>query len=121
MSEIHILVVDSGSVYIEKLNQRLHHELVCKHHYHEVIQLQNGIQRSLHLFREIENLSFLPILLRSYESLDGTKMYSGKVLTMRKYFTDGGKGPEGRLKIEADDKQVYDVTIDALVQLGLEI
>lgn len=120
MSEIHILVVDSGSVYIEKLNHRLHHEFICKYHYHEVIQLSNRIQRSLHLFREIENPAFLPILLRSYETLDGTRMYSGKVLTMRKYFADVGKGPEGRLKIEADDKQLYDVTIEALVQLGLE-
>jgi hypothetical protein len=119
MSEIHIVVVDSGSVYIEKLNHRLHHELLCGHHYNEVIQLFNGIQRSLHLFREIENPSFLPILLRSYESLDGTRMYSGKVLSIRKYFTHGNNGPEGRLKIEADNKQLYDIPLEALAQLGM--
>lgn len=119
MGEIHIVVVDSGSVYIEKLNHRLHHELECSYHYHEVIQLPYGIQRSLHLFREIQNPSLLPIILRSYESLEGTKMYSGEVLSMRKYFIHGDRGPEGRLKIQADNKQLYDVTLDALAQLGM--
>lgn len=119
MGEIQIVVVDSGSVYIEKLNHRLHHELACGYHYHEVTQLPSGIQRSLHLFREIENPAFLPVLLRSYETLDGTKMYSGKVLSMRKYFVHGHNGPEGRLKIETDNKQLYDIPIAALEQLGM--
>ena len=119
MGEINIVVVDSGSVYIEKLNHRLHHELACGYHYHEVFQLGNGYQRSLHLFREVENPSMLPILLRSYESLEGTKMFSGKVLSMRKYFIHGAIGPEGRLKIEADNKQLYDIPLDALSQLGM--
>ena len=119
MGEIQIVVVDSGSVYIEKLNHRLHHELACGYHYHEVTQLPSGIQRSLHLFREIENPTFLPVLLRSYETLDGTKMYSGKVLSMRKYFVHGINGPEGRLKIETDNKQLYDIPLAALEQLGM--
>lgn len=119
MGEIQIVVVDSGSVYIEKLNQRLHHELASRYHYHEIIHLPNGIQRSLHLFREIENPLMLPILLRSYETLDGTKMYVGKVLSMRKYFIHGANGPEGRLKIETDQKQLFDITLAALEQLGM--
>ncbi len=119
MGEILIVVVDSGSVYIEKLNHRLHHELECRHHYHEVIQMRGGIQRSLHIFKDLVNPTFLPILLRSYETLEGTRMYSGKVLSMRKYFVHGDNGPEGRLKIEADNRQLYDITIDALVQLGM--
>ncbi|MES2006168.1 MAG: hypothetical protein V4450_16745 [Bacteroidota bacterium] len=119
MGEIQIVVVDSGSVYIEKLNHRLHHELECAYHYHEVLQLVGGIQRSVHLFREIVNPSFLPILLRSYETLEGTRMYSGKVLSMRKYFIHGNNGPEGRLKIEADNRQLYDIPLAALEQLGM--
>ncbi len=119
MGEINIVVVDSGSVYIEKLNHRLHHELACRHHYHEVFQMGNGYQRSLHLFRDIESPSMLPVLLRSYESLEGTKMFSGRVLSMRKYFIHGDNGPEGRLKIEADNKQLYDIPLDALAQLGM--
>ena len=119
MGEIQIVVVDSGSVYIEKLNHRLHHELECDYHYHEVSQLGNGYQRSLHLFRGIANPSMLPLFLRSYESLEGTKLYSGKVLSMRKYYIHGNKGPEGRLKIEADNRYLYDIPIDALEQLGM--
>jgi hypothetical protein len=46
-------------------------------------------------------------------------MFSGKVLSMRKYFIHGDNGPEGRLKIEADNKQLYDVPLDALAQLGM--
>lgn len=119
MGDIQIVVVDSGSVYIEKLNHRLHHEFPCGYHYHEVFQIANGYQRSLHLFREVENPAMLPILLRSYETLDGTKMYSGKVLSIRKYYIHGVNGPEGRLKIEADNRQLYDISLDALAQLGM--
>lgn len=119
MGEIHIVVVDSGSVYIEKLNHRLHHELECEHHYHEVFQLGNGYQRSLHLFRGIANPAMLPLFLRSYESLEGTKMYSGKVLSMRKYFIHAENGPQGRLKVEADNKQLYDIPLEALANLGM--
>ena len=119
MGEINIVVVDSGSVYIEKLNHRLHHELPSAYHYHEVVQIGNGYQRSLHLFRNIENPTMLPILLRSYESLEGTKMFSGKVLSIRKYYIHGPTGPEGRLKIEAENKQLYDIPIEALSELGM--
>lgn len=119
MGEIQIVVVDSGSVYIEKLNHRLHHELECTHHYHEVSQLDNGQQRSLHLFRGIVNPLVLPLFLRSYETLEGTQLYLGKVLTIRKYYIHGEKGSEGRLKIEADNKHLYDISESALVQLGI--
>ncbi len=119
MGDINIVVVDSGSVYIEKLNHRLHHELPCQFHYHEVLQMGNGYQRSVHLFREIENPQLLPIMLRSYESLEGTKLYFGKVQSIRKYFIHGNNGPEGRLKIEADNKQLYDLPIAALASMGM--
>lgn len=119
MGEIQIVVVDSGSVYIEKLNKRLYHEIQCDHYYHEVIQLAGGLQRSLHLFRGIRNADFLPVLLRSYETLEGTYLYSGKVLSIRQYYIHGANGPEGRLKIQADNKQLYDVPIDALNALGV--
>ncbi len=119
MAEIQIVVVDSGSVYIEKLNKRLYHEIECDNYYHEVTELVSGYQRSLHLFHHIQNPSFLPILLRSYETLEGTSMYSGKVLSIRKYYIHGNNGPEGRLKIEADNKQLYDIPLEALEQLGM--
>ena len=119
MGEIYIVVVDSGSVYIEKLNKRLYQEVEYAHYYHEVAELAKGLQRSLHLFRGIKNETFLPVLLRSYESLEGTKIYSGRVLSIRKYFIHGNNGPEGRLKIEADNKQLYDIPIEALAQLGM--
>lgn len=119
MSEIQIVVVDSGSAYIEKLNKRLYQEIECAHYYHEVIELSKGLQRSLHLFREIQNPAFLPILLRSYETLEGTYLFSGKVLSIRQYYIHGNNGPEGRLKIHADNKQVYDVPMEALQNLGM--
>lgn len=119
MGEIQIVVVDSGSVYIEKLNKRLYHEMQYDHYYHEVIQLPGGLQRSLHLFRGIKNPDFLPVLLRSYETLEGTYLYSGKVLSIRQYYTHGNNGPEGRLKIQADNKQLYDIPMEALGELGM--
>ena len=119
MEEIQIVVVDSGSVYIEKLNIRLYHEIECAYYYHEVTELAKGLQRSLHLFRNIQNPSFLPILLRSYETLEGTYLYSGKVLSIRQYYIHGDNGHEGRLKIHADNKQLYDIPLGALVQLGM--
>jgi hypothetical protein len=119
MGEIQIVVVDSGSVYIEKLNVRLYHEIECAHYYHEVTQLAKGLQRSLHLFRNIQNPDFLPVLLRSYETLEGTYLYSGKVLSIRQYYIHGDTGPEGRLKIQADNKQLYDVPLEALETLGM--
>jgi hypothetical protein len=119
MGEIHIVVVDSGSVYIEKLNIRLYQEIECSHYYHEVTEIARGLQRSLHLFRDIHNPAFLPILLRSYETLEGTKLYSGKVLSIRQYYIHGNNGPEGRLKIHADNKELYDVPIEALEKLGM--
>lgn len=119
MGEIQIVAVDSGSVYIEKLNKRLYHEIQSDHYYHEVIQLGNGLQRSLHLFRGIKNPDFLPVLLRSYETLDGTHLYTGKVLSIRQYYIHGDKGPEGRLKIQADNKQLYDIPNEALTALGM--
>ena len=119
MAEIHIVVVDSGSVYIEKLDKRLYHEIEYAHYYHEISELKGGYQRSLHLFTQIKNPAFLPILLRSYETLEGTRMYSGKVLSIRKYYVQGSKGPEGRLKIEADNKELYDIPLEALEQLGM--
>ncbi|NCI50555.1 hypothetical protein GWC95_11515 [Sediminibacterium roseum] len=119
MGEIQIVAVDSGSVYIEKLNKRLYHEIECAHYYHEVTQLGKGLQRSLHLFRNIQNPEFLPVLLRSYETLEGTYLYSGKVLSIRQYYIAGDAGPEGRLKIQADNKQLYDVPIEALNALGI--
>lgn len=119
MGEIQIVVVDSGSVYIEKLNKRLYSEIEYEHYYHEVMPIARGLQRSLHLFRGIGNPEFLPVLLRSYESLEGTVMYSGKVLSIRQYYVHGPEGPEGRLKINADNRQQYDVPIEALQQLGM--
>ncbi|MEN9685832.1 MAG: hypothetical protein RLZZ28_1618 [Bacteroidota bacterium] len=119
MAAIHIVVVDSGSVYIEKLNKRLYQEIEYDYYYHEVAEINNNLQRSIHLFRNIKNPDFMPVLLRSYESLEGTKMYSGKVVTMRKYFIHGNRGPEGRLKVEADNKQLYDIPLEALEQLGM--
>lgn len=119
MGEIQIVVVDSGSVYIEKLNKRLYHEIECAHYYHEVFEIAKGLQRSLHLFRNIQNPAFLPILLRSYETLEGTLLYSGNVLSIRQYYIHGDNGPEGRLKIQADNRQLYDVPIEALEKLGM--
>jgi hypothetical protein len=119
MGEIQIVVADSGSVYIEKLNKRLYHEIECAHYYHEVTELSKGLQRSLHLFRGIKNPAFLPILLRSYETLEGTYLYSGNVLSIRQYYIHGNHGPEGRLKIHADNKQLYDVPIEALEKLDM--
>lgn len=119
MNDILIVVVDSGSVYAEKLNKRLYQEIEWEHYYHEVFEIARGLQRSLHLFRGIRNLSFLPILLRGYETLEGTYIYSGKVLSIRQYYIHTGNGPEGRLKIQADNKQLYDIPATALLQLGL--
>ena len=119
MDEIQIVVVDSGSVYVEKLNKRLYHEIEYEHYYHEVFELARGLQRSLHLFRGIKNARFLPILLRSYETLEGTYIYSGKVLSIRRYYIHGANGPAGRLKIQADNKQLFDVPDEALAQLGM--
>lgn len=119
MGEIRIVVVDSGSVYIEKLNKRLYQEVEYAHYYHEMIQLPNGKQRSLHLFRDTRNPEFLPVLLRSYETLEGTSLYSGRVVAIKKYYIHGQSGPEGRLKIQADNKHLYDITADALEQLGM--
>lgn len=119
MGEIKIVVVDSGSVYIEKLNKRLYHEIECANYYHEVMEIAKGLQRSLHLFRNIQNPAFLPILLRSYETLEGTLLYSGNVLSIRQYYMDSDNGPEGRLKIHADNREVYDIPIEALQKLGM--
>jgi hypothetical protein len=119
MGEIQIVVVDSGSVYIEKLNKRLYQEIECAHYYHEVTELAKGLQRSLHLFRNIQNRDFLPVLLRSYETLEGTYLYSGMVLSIRQYYIHGENGPEGRLKIQADNKQLYDIPMEALQTLGM--
>lgn len=119
MGEIKLVAVDSGSVYIEKLNKRLYQEIECANYYHEVIQLPNGKQRSLHLFRNIKNPEFLPILLKSYETLEGTSMYSGRVVAIKKYYIHGPNGPEGRLKIQADNRNLYDITADALEKLGM--
>lgn len=114
MEEIQIVVVDSASVYIEKLNHRLHHELECTHHYHAVSQLANGLQRSLHLFRGIVNPAVLPLFLRSYETLESTQLYFGTVRSIRKYYIHGKQGAEGRLKVEAANRHLYDIAIDAL-------
>lgn len=119
MGEIQIVVADSGSVYIEKLNKRLYQEIEYANYYHEVSEIARGLQRSIHLFRGIKNPDFLPVLLRSYETLEGTHLYSGRVLSIRQYYTHGSNGPEGRLKIQADNKQLYDVPIEALQQLGM--
>jgi hypothetical protein len=119
MKEIQIVVVDSGSVYIEKLNKRLYQEIECDHYYHEVTQISDTQQRSLHLFNQIKNPAFLPVLLRSYETLEGTTMYSGKVLSIKQYYIQGDYGPVGRLKIQADNKQLYDIPLEALIQLGM--
>ncbi len=119
MDEILIVVVDSGSVYVEKLNKRLYQEIEYAHYYHEVSELAGGLQRSLHLFRSIKNPDFLPVLLRSYETLEATYIYSGKVLSIRQYYTHGNNGPEGRLKIQADNRQLYDIPSLALETLGL--
>jgi hypothetical protein len=119
MADLHIVVVDSGSVYIEKLNKRLYQEIECEHYYHEVAEIARGFQRSLHIFNHIKNPDFLPILLRSYETLEGTNMYSGKVLSIKQYYIQGQTGPLGRLKIHADNKQLYDIPLEALEQLGM--
>lgn len=119
MDEILIVVVDSGSVYVEKLNKRLYQEIEYAHYYHDVFELPGNMQRSLHLFRAVRNPEFMPILLRSYETLEATYIYSGKVLSIRQYYTHGNQGPEGRLKIQADNRQLYDIPASALETLGL--
>jgi hypothetical protein len=119
MGDIFMVVVDSGSVYVEKLDKRLHHEIESGFHYHTIMQLRGGLQRSFHLFRELKNPDFLPILLRSYETLEGTKMYLGKVLSIRQYYVHTGNGPEGRLKIQGDNRELYDISAEALEILGM--
>ncbi|MDE3253990.1 MAG: hypothetical protein KGO92_14390, partial [Bacteroidota bacterium] len=119
MDEILIVVIDSGSVYVEKLNKRLYQEIEYGHYYHDVFELAGNMQRSLHLFRLVRNPDFLSILLRSYETLEATYIYSGKVLSIRQYYTHGDQGPEGRLKIQADNRQLYDIPATALETLDL--
>ena len=118
MPEIHIVVVDSDSVYVEKLNKRLYSEIERPHYYHEVAEMPGGFQRSIHLFTDVQNADYLAIMLRSYETLERTSIYSGKVLSMKKYYIHGQTGPEGRLKIHADNKQQYDIPLEALALMG---
>jgi hypothetical protein len=119
MAEIHIVVVDSDSAYIEKLNKRLYSEIERAFYYHEVTELPGGFQRSLHLFNQVKNSDYLAIMLRSYDTLERTAIYSCKVLSIKQYYMQGPKGPMGRLKIHADNKQVYDIPIEALEELGM--
>ncbi len=119
MAEIHIVVVDSDSAYVEKLNKRLYTEIERDHYYHEVSELMSGFQRSLHLFTHIKNADYLTIMLRSYETLERTSIYSGKVLSIKRYYIQGPNGPAGRLKIHCDNKQLYDIPLEALEELGM--
>ena len=119
MAEIHIVVVDSDSAYIEKLNKRLYSEIERAYYYHEVTEMAGGFQRSLHLFNGIKNPEYLAIMLRSYETLERTVIYSCKVLSIKQYYILGSKGPLGRLKIHAENKQLYDIPIEALSELGM--
>ncbi len=119
MPDIHIVVVDSDSVYVEKLNKRLYTEIERPHYYHEVVEMPGGFQRSIHLFTDIRNEDYLAIMLRSYETLERTAIYSGKVMFMKKYYIHGNNGPEGRLKIHTDNKQQYDIPLQALEEMGI--
>lgn len=118
MEDIYIVVVNSASVHLEKLNRRLYQEMERDGHYYEVTELDGYKRRSIHVFRNLKNPEMLAQLLRSYETLDNTTIYSGKVLSMKQYYIHGERGPEGRLKIEAEDKHLYDLPLDALEQLG---
>ncbi len=118
MEKIYIVVVTSASVHLEKLNRRLYQEMERDGHCYEVTELDGYKRQSIHVFRNLKNPEMLAQLLRSYETLDNTTIYSGKVLSMKQYYIHGERGPEGRLKIEAEDKHLYDLPLDALEQLG---
>jgi len=119
MEEIHIVVIDSASAYVEKLNKRLYDEIGRAYYYHEIADLTNTLRRSIHLFNGLEDPGYLAILLRSYESLENTFIYSGKVLSIKRYYIQGSHGPVGRLKIHADNKHLYDIPLEALALLGM--
>lgn len=119
MAEIHIVVVESDSAYVEKLNKRLYGEIERAYYYHEVTEMSGGFQRSLHLFNQVKNPDYLAIMLRSYETLERTAIHSCKVLSIKQYYIQGNKGPVGRLKIHAENKELYDIPIEALEELGM--
>ena len=119
MSEILIVVVESDSAYAEKLNKRLYDEVERTFYYLEIQEMMGGFQRSIHFFNGIANEDYLRIILRSYESLERTVIYSGKVVSIKRYYIQSSNGPEGRLKILADNKQLYDIPLSALTDLGL--
>ena len=119
MSEILIVVVESDSAYAEKLNKRLYDEVERTFYYLEIQEMMGGFQRSIHFFNGIANEDYLRIILRSYESLERTVIYSGKVVSIKRYYIQSSNGPEGRLKIFADNKQLYDIPLSALTDLGL--
>ena len=120
MAEINIIVIESDSAYAEKLNKRLYDEIERRFYYLEVQEMTGGFQRFIHLINGILNQNYLEIILRSYESLDRTSIYSGKVVSIKQYYIQSNYAPEGRLKILADNKQMYDLPISALVELGLQ-
>lgn len=118
MEQIYIVVVHTASVHLDKLNKRLYQEMESAGHYYEVTELGGQVRRSIHVFRNLKNAAMLTQLLRGYETLDNTTIYSGKVLSMKQYYILGNRGPEGRLKIQGDDKHLYDLPLEALQQLG---
>jgi hypothetical protein len=119
MSEILIIIVESDSAYAEKLNKRLYDEVERTYYYLDMQEMMGGFQRAIHLFNGIGNEAYLKIILRSYESLERTAIYSGKVVSIKRYYIQSNYGTEGRLKILADNKQLYDIPLSALADLGL--
>jgi hypothetical protein len=121
MQNLDILVVTSSFEHIEKLNHQIYHDIKREGYHNLVTETNEEIQLSLTIFKNIQNLDFLTVLVNGYEYLNNTTIYLGKVVRLEKYIASEYKGSPTRIKVILDNNQNYDIPLIALEHLGITL
>lgn len=121
MANLEIVVISSSFEHVELLNERIYHEVEREGYHNLTTETKEGIQKSLTIFKNLKNRDFLQTLISGYEYLNDTSIYFGKVLKIEKYRATEYSGSPTRLKVLADNNQLYSVPENAEKHLQIEL
>lgn len=121
MDSLEMLVMNSSFEHIEKFNERIYHEIEREGYHSLTTETKKGIKQSLTIFKNLKNRDFLQTLISGYEYLNDTSIYFGKVIKLDKYIAKEYSDSHTRIKVLADNNQLYSIPEIAEEHLKIKI
>ena len=121
MEHLDILIIKSSFENLEKLQKRIYLETEKAGYFNVITETKNGIEKSIFIFNELKNKSFLETLIAGYTYLNNSDIYFGKIKKIEEYVATEFNGSPIRIKIYLENNDTYDIPIEAKEHLNIPI